>query len=532
MRLLLQLILKYKYTVILFIFYIASAFYIIYHEDNSPLLSVISCIVNALMLIVLGIYLSRLGRWSVLFLIPINILVTGAIVFRFFYSSPINIGAIASVFETNATEALGVGLPMLPAILLVFCVVFLLTFLSVKELRRLKIKLQYLTDAVVLVTVSAIILIPVCITGARKAQFDNFIKKNPVLYLENRLAWRLPLVVAPSLSMSCYFSEMAKFREQLNRKRTLPEYIYLNKEADSNLPKTLFVVIGESSIPDHYSLYGYDVKTTPFLESLLPDKLFYYNAISPAPFTRDALRLTLSFATPDEREPFYENENNVGLANLAGFESYWISNQNIVGLDDSYIGMLASYANTTLFYDYKVDDLDLISKVKELYDPSEKQIFYIHLKGSHMPYIGYDEFDTEALGDKGEFVEYDKTIHHTDRVLKDLYSLLESNEDSNSLIFYYSDHGEVVNQGHGFFISDDVQFRIPFIAIPVGTTFNVDPIIRKYFTNDYFNTVNLNFLLAESMGYRVKDEYVMQARRDGLYVQHVDGITYCFPCTE
>jgi len=527
-----QMFLKYKYTVILFVLYTISAFYIINNSDDGVWVCVVFSLINAIVLTIAGLYISRTGWLSFFILFPIAILLTAPVTYRIIYSSPLNIGAIASVLETNRVEAFGVGLPILLVAIPMLLLFYWLLCLSVKELGKLKIRLRYLSIGVLACMILAVTLVPLCITGGRKAQFDNFMKSDPVLYLENRATWRFPLVIAPALSLGCYFTEMIHFRKQLGKERTLPHYISFDRE-DNETINTIFVVIGESSVPDHYSLYGYGKKTTPFLDSLrLANALSFYRAISPAPFTRDALRLTLSFATAEDKEPFYKYENNVGLANNAGYETYWISNQNIVGLDDSYIGMLAYYAKTTLFYNYQNDDIDLVSDVREHYDPDTKQVFYLHLKGSHLPYDAYDEVDTRALGEHDEFAKYDKTIHHTDRVIQSLYSYITKQGAGNSVILYYSDHGEVVNKGHGFFTNQEVQFRIPFVMMPVDAKMDVNAIIKKYFTNDYFNSVNLNYVLSELMGYSVNEKAVIQARKDGLLVYHVDGKSYCFACED
>lgn len=523
---------KYKYTALLFLLYVVAAFYIINNPNDAVWVSLVFSCVNALILTVVVLYISRIKRLSYFILLPIAVLLTASVTFRVLYSSPPNIGVVASLFETNSIEALGVGLPILLIALPALLLVYGLLCLSVNELSRLKIRLRYLSLGILVCSIVATVVVVFSITGARKAQFNYFMKRDPALYLENRATWRFPLVIAPTLSIGCYFSEMAYFRKQLNIKRELPEHLSLNKDSIDSL-SSIFVIIGESSVSDHYSLYGYDKKTTPFLDSLsLTNKLLFYKSISPAPFTRDALRLTLSFAIPQDKQPFYTYENNVGLANYAGYETFWISNQNIVGLDDSYIGMLAYYAQTTLFYNYQKDDLDIISDVKKHYDPTKKQVFYLHLKGSHLPYDAYDKTDTEALGDTGEFVKYDKTIHHTDRVIQNLHSYISGYENANSIILYYSDHGEVVNKGHGFFTNQTVQFRIPFVAISIENQLDIDAITKKYSTTDYFNTLNLNYVLAELMGYSVDEKAIAKARKDGSLVYHVDGKAYCFACED
>lgn len=104
-----------------------------------------------------------------------------------------------------------------------------------------------------------------------------------------------------------------------------PEGIILSNK--NKTPTKIILIIGESSISTHYSLYGYPFKTTPKL-----DKLYENNEISvikdivsSATVTKESLRLSLSFATPLNGNKFFQYKNIVEMANMAGYNTVWIS---------------------------------------------------------------------------------------------------------------------------------------------------------------------------------------------------------------
>lgn len=76
---------------------------------------------------------------------------------------------------------------------------------------------------------------------------------------------------------------------------------------DVKQPEKVIVVLGESSVSTHYSLYGYPYITTPHLDDFYQNKTikYYSDVISPATVTRDSLKLSLSYATPFSDEFFF-----------------------------------------------------------------------------------------------------------------------------------------------------------------------------------------------------------------------------------
>lgn len=129
-----------------------------------------------------------------------------------------------------------------------------------------------------------------------------------------------------------YKVDYERSKRMLERPRTIPVGVELEDKSES-LYEKVFFVMGESSTASHYSLYGYDRPTTPFLDSLSSienSPLKYYDAVAPACITTNAIRQILSFANPLNMDDFYKYKWITELANDVGYETIWISNQETV----------------------------------------------------------------------------------------------------------------------------------------------------------------------------------------------------------
>ncbi|PXV63362.1 glucan phosphoethanolaminetransferase (alkaline phosphatase superfamily) [Dysgonomonas alginatilytica] len=488
--------------------------------------------INVLAIISILYLISRIPKVRILFVLLFTLLLTIEITHLLAFDSRITFGVIASMFETNAVEATDVLIRLSSYALPVSLITFFLFFRTSKELIKCKLSgwvfLSILTVCVIVLP-SILVVRDAFILEQRKTIFTQ----DPLYFIQEKTSHKLPLVYGPLVAGIAYWDEVRKFNEFVDMKRVLPDGVKL--EAEKKTPQTVYVLIGESSLSTHYSLYGYNIPTTPWLDSMKRDRSLYnIDAFSPAAQTRDAVKMSLSFAVPTNQQPFFENFNALELANLAGYETYWISNQDKVGAYDSSNGLIAASAVYSEFHNYSKDDLDLIPIVDSLYDRSKYQAFFIHLKGSHLNYPNksdeidkrIDKYYNESNKDP---LMYDRSISHTDRVLEKLYnSVLNRNDSASALIYYYSDHGEIIHLGHGFLNHGIEQFLIPFIVIPVNDNLDISGIITPYLNDGLFNSVNFINVFAQSIGYAISEKNIEQARKDGLTLYHVDRKVYNF----
>lgn len=472
------------------------------------------------------IFLLAKTRYTFILTLLLAYILTFNAYFAFNFGTGISMEVMASIFETNKAEAMSMlKKTWLPALFALVATTALLVFAQ-KELKASKLPRKY--AAIGLLTY-LLIIVPTISYKRIKYEFqEELFKESPLRVSQDKLSLYAPILYGNTATILAYREEMRLLQQFANNKdKKLPEGVVLSDTVQA--PQKIYLVIGESQYRKQLSLYGYSVKTTPFLDSLSqvqPKVMNFYEGIACAPFTRNALRMALSFASPRDMTPFYEEKTLLDLANDAGYETFWISNQGSAGIEDSYLGYLAAGANVSLFTKggyLTNDDFDLIPLLREMHGKSNKQFFVIHLVGSHNDYSDrYDAVDEAAIaGNKSLTMDYDRSIHHTDRVLRRIYQVME--QDSTAMMLYFSDHGEIVGKGHGPWKNGRPQFEIPLLTIERNaprTAAVVDRYIDKQ--SGLINNANAIFILAEVMGYQIPKQLVDKAIEDGRFVRHAD----------
>lgn len=462
--------------------------------------------------------------------------ITSDIVYYILYSSSMYVGILSSIMETTPKESREMFGELYIWVIPTLVIVVLLSIKMQREMKRNKLKRSL---SIWCFSVITFIIIPAYlwfnITRDKNILTQALLRENPVSWTQLVISSKFPVIYNNIGISIIYFREKQKMKGLLSMKKEMPEGLLL--EEQTNSLDRIYIIVGETSLRTHYSLYGYNIPTTPFLDSLKINTkdIYFYNAISPAPITRDAVRLSLSFGTPQNTDAFFYKKNIIDLAKDRGYETLWISNQERVDSYDNYTGLLASSSDLVYFetqHGLYRKDLGLIPKLEEYSTPSKRQLIFLHLQGSHMPY----EYRSDSIDDKAiqlhtteNITKYDRTIHYTDRVLKEIYEYSLRN-DENSLIYYFSDHGESIGKGHGFMNEGIEQFEIPLIIINNNSGIAVDSIVNKYNQPeiDVINNVNSVYILSEVLGYKVEEGLLNSALNDGQYIYHVDGRPYLF----
>lgn len=224
---------------------------------------------------------------------------------------------------------------------------------------------------------------------------------------------------------------------------------------------TYVLVLGESMRADFMSLYGYNHKTTPFLDSLNKTYLEKYVATG----VNTVIALPRALALTNQEGNLIEQDNIITLAKQAGLKTYWLSGQGYAG--NGVISRISNFADYQFFT--KKDDLDLFPVIEKVLNNPERKLVIIHLFGSHEHACNRVKnygihFDTGA----GKLVDcYASSIKKTDYVLKTIHSHLTANHKSWSMI-YFSDHGmNFVPSGDDYKVFRDelvqTSYDVPFI---------------------------------------------------------------------
>lgn len=517
---------EYKYTILIYILLFIFSFLFRGSLKGFNAKSVVFAILNAFVIFFAFFFFAR-----TFLRIPVVILLSVIITFEsglfYVYHNPMNYGVIASIIATNFTEAIDMIKIALPFGLLTLVMFGFLLYKSSTELKKVKNKKVYFSIPIIIIILFIYPPFSFIKEGGMPVEdVKSDLRTQPATLYYSLTNMKYPFIISDLFLIASYYEHISKFKKEANKPKSLPAGVMLEKEGDFD---KIIVVIGESAVDNHLSLYGYPLKTTPFLDSLSvkSNLLSYYkNVIAPAPYTLESLRISLSFSTALDIEPFFEKKNIFHLAKDAGYETAWVSSLPQFGISNSAISEIASNADIGIYEaDSVADDLGLKRKLSPILKNNKKQFIALHLIGSHLDYKRrYDAVDSEFLGFEGETIDYDKTIHHTDRVLSSIFNLFK-NEGESVLIYYFSDHGEVINKGHAIPNRYKVQYQIPLVALQNKETINTDSIILKYYNTETgrLSTSSNIYILSEILGYSVDESLIKKARIDGEYLYQPYG---------
>lgn len=237
---------------------------------------------------------------------------------------------------------------------------------------------------------------------------------------------------------------------------------------------TYVVVIGESARRDALGAFGGHWDNTPFASSVNGN--LFTNYIAASGSTQKSLGLTLNRVV--DGKPQYQ-DNFVTLANRAGFQTWWFSNQGQIGEYDTAIASIAKRADEVQFLkngDFEADkntrDEALLKMTAQVLatQRSQPQLIVLHLMGSHPQACDRTQGKYEHFVQSKETSCYLYTMTQTDNLLSQLYTQLRSNTDSFSLV-YFSDHGLAFKErgkAVQYLAHDDKyqqNFQVPFMVL-------------------------------------------------------------------
>lgn len=479
------------------------------------------------------VHLISYTRFYYIFTFLLTIILSANGVVGVLYQGYFTFEIFASIMETNTNEASGAfkNLAIISAVLLL--VSNLLMILSCREFRKSKlprkISFSYMVAYLVLYLpfLSYIYI-------EKNNLHDNF-KNRPMLAMQRTTMDYAPVLFGNVMVVLFYFDNVKLLKEMSMMHKDRISGITESNDKLQRADK-IYIIVGESANPKHHSIYGYQLPTTPFLDSLKANSelLNVYNAYTAAPFTRVSVPMIMSFGHPRNFDFGFQTKAALTLAAEQGYTTYWISNQTNVNRGDTVpavdqMSYIVADAKHKLYADRAFgDDLNLIPLLQQVHNKKQKQFFVLHLAGSHIHYLDRtDEQDAEAFpkNKANKTLDYDRSVHHTDRVIREVFNVMKN--DSTSILYYIADHGEVVNKGHGWGnLKDGVeQYRIPLITIN-RSNFPLDSIMQRYIDpqSEHITTTSTPYILSEAVGYTVSDSLRSVAIENGRYTIFTDRI--------
>lgn len=387
----------------------------------------------------------RIAVYLLIILLFINFLVSASC--YFIYDSLFDPQIAYNILATNFREATSFASTLILPIFV--SLIFILIFSYFIEKLSEKIKMNILTVAFSLTW----IFMPFLWYHKEKRDIENFKTEH-----SDRLGVRL---IKNKTIFYNYYEFIDGF-EQLREVKKIDsvpvDFSNIIKTDTNNSVSKIVVVIGESARRQNMSLYGYERNTTPVAVNEKKNMFIFYNAVSPAPYTHQAVPLTLSsikFEDYAKRNYIGLNQNVVSIGKEFNYTPYWIT--HFYSPEERLLGKGAKEIYTTSGY----DDSNLLQPLDSLLKINEKQLIVIHFWGSHPDAKNNYPKSFEKFHGNNRLDEYDNSIAYTDYLLGEIIRKLR---ETNSAMIYYSDHGQEYNYGKFFHAQTKRSNQVPLFV--------------------------------------------------------------------
>ena len=372
------------------------------------------------------------------------------------FRSELSEGGIASILSADISES-AEFIASLPLGLLIIFILLLLTFITL--LAKIHVRI-YWSRSTKLMFVSWIVFAffikYLSMGNIGLAVKQTFFKSHP---LRSLIAFNDASNLLESFESQ--LQEMSNLAVPLKIKVPLEDQVHL-------------LVIGESVRKKSWSLYGYDRKTNSQLEGFGNRIFLFQDFISSDNTTIPSLLNALTLSEEDRMATLMD------VAEAAGFETFWLSNQPQFGVYENPTSLIARRSDNTIFTrGTSAFDHQLLAPFEEIVRHKKgPKLIILHLMGSHGYYhlrypLTHKKFDdckgSNGIGSARRFCEtinsYDNSISYTDELLAKIINLLDTLEVNGS-VFYISDHGENLYDfnsfaGHGSLEVPKVEVEIP-----------------------------------------------------------------------
>ncbi|MEG0280269.1 MAG: phosphoethanolamine transferase [Morganella sp. (in: enterobacteria)] len=423
------------------------------------------------------------------------------IIYAAVFHEPVSGNVIDSLVETNSIEA---G-EMISVYLIALIVIFTLSLLIFSFVR----KVQSAHSRYIALLIIIFMFMPALLTAKWVFGLDEQSKKELNDFgstFASAIKNRFPCVIGNVFYAT--YSKYSNDKYMLKSDTKILNAAIVNEKNSSS--ELIVLIMGESAVSIRHGAYSYSKNTTPNMSNIFNEKngCIVKNVHSSAPLTRNSIPMTLSFSTPESELPFFENKSIIEMAKDRGFKTFWLGSQEIKGYNASKYGAIALQSDVKILT--LNNDIGLVNLLrKTLNDKKDKKFIVIHLRGSHIPYTN---FDSNSALLNPEMDNYDLTVLRTDSVVKSIYDVLSEKEINFSLI-YTSDHGEIVNKGHGFKKGRE-QYLIPFMFYSKNNDF--DCLFIESFKNKdgWLSGLMNKYILSEMLGYEIDEKFINEDKNN------------------
>ena len=291
-----------------------------------------------------------------------------------------------------------------------------------------------------------------------------------------------------------YLAEAARLREEEPRVRAA---------YPRNTPFTrrnVIVIIVDSLRADHMAVYGYERKTTPFLERMVKSGAMHQVAMATSTCSESNCGILSTLYSKHLRRQIPEAYKFHEVLRDQGYPSYFLLSGN-----HDWHGLTEMYGKEhTIFFDgrnatrhQRSDDRVLFEGLEQVPDNGTPAFFYFHLMSSHLIGLKQDDYRIYHPSDvkndwnslfAGEYDRstvvnnYDNGVSQADAIIEELFTELERKGYlRDSLVVITSDHGEGLGDSTRIGYGHITTLYQPLISIPLliydtlpGATYHLD----------------------------------------------------------
>lgn len=386
----------------------------------------------------------------------------------YLFSMPFDTKLAGLILQTNFSEAMEISKGLLLPFI-IFTIIYVIVYIfSVKKtiIRSISFKLSLVIS-----------IISTLIVWGKMFQLE-YKFKTPNLY--GIINDYYPASVISSISQVLFMS-----RNNLDKAKNFSFHAF---KKDPLKDRQVYVfIIGETSRYDRWAINGYSRMTSPKLIKR-NNLISYSDMISGACVTWLSVPQMITRATPDNMKLQYSEKSVLSAFREAGFETYWLSNQE----PDYYTGSFtlhAEEADLCLFPTSKQMDYHGADTYDDRYLPildslirngRKDQFIVLHTMGSHWDYSRrypavFDYFKPSgktvsvsppvASRKQAIFNSYDNSIRYTDYIIDSVIGIVKKYQ-LPSYVFFLADHGEDIfdqNPNKIFFhlVTSKVTLHVP-----------------------------------------------------------------------
>ena len=341
--------------------------------------------------------------------------------------------------------------------------------------------------------------VPVLIAAIALLGFGGYSAK---IYAETYNGLYTGRMDKPNDPFSCTWFSICEMNVERSRTKTVVD-VTASMEQPSISPNiddslNIVLVIGESYIKHHASLYGYYLNTTPLLNREQEDgNLVVFNdVVSPANNTTIVLKNLLCCNDVGSGEAWYNTPFFPAIFKRAGYNVLLWDNQLTLDVNTSVF-----FGVKNFLYDDRLLELGFTDRNDEGFDLDGELIYsfkselsksinahnliLFHLHGQHIdastryPHtVEFTKFTADSIKRTDKFLnetkkariaDYDNATYYNDWVIKQIIDIYRN---SNTILIYFSDHGDEVydyrdqfGREFGPFTPQKLryQFEVPFM---------------------------------------------------------------------